>query len=529
MIKIFRIAVLLLIVTACSTIEEEQNPATYKVENGKGVLITATLAPKANITRALTDQGDGNLTASWVVGEHLAIIYKVSGDEYLSDASVVSVDGSGTATISFTIVEGVPYNTNCTIIYPLSAAKDDYSGVKDVSTLLSTQTGALNSGILDVRVGEGKIRGEGQGLVVTTEPAPQFAIFKFTTKNKADDNLINVNSLKIYINEGDVYDVYNINLPAATNEFYVALPPITNQVVTFDAANDATGTLKTFTATKMDITFSAGNFYMTDLKLREYVDLGNGIRWAVTNVGATSPEAIGDYFEWGATEPNYQPGYATESPCQHWIEGKDGYDWFNYKFLPRDASGTVTATGRDNITKYTYKDGLTDGSDGNRRWYDGSTFIGDNGDGVEHRTLASYGYEDDVARVKWGGYWRVPDASELKWLISNSNCSWTWQSNYKNSGINGMLVTSKIQGYTNRSIFFPASGVRGLEYTWDRGRDLDHYNVNGYYWSSYVNGGSPHADRLIFYNDDSEGHIRVNEDPRSWGMNVRPVCEAPTH
>ena len=35
----------------------------------------------------------------------------------------------------------------------------------------------------------------------------------------------------------------------------------------------------------------------------EYVDLGLSVKWATCNVGATKPEALGDYFAWGETSP----------------------------------------------------------------------------------------------------------------------------------------------------------------------------------------------------------------------------------
>ena len=48
----------------------------------------------------------------------------------------------------------------------------------------------------------------------------------------------------------------------------------------------------------------------------EYVDLDlpSGTLWATCNVGAETPEGIGDYFAWGETEP------------------KDVYDWSGYKY-----------------------------------------------------------------------------------------------------------------------------------------------------------------------------------------------------
>lgn len=34
-----------------------------------------------------------------------------------------------------------------------------------------------------------------------------------------------------------------------------------------------------------------------------YVEMGNGMKWATTNVGAIGPDDFGDYFTWGGTEP----------------------------------------------------------------------------------------------------------------------------------------------------------------------------------------------------------------------------------
>lgn len=39
----------------------------------------------------------------------------------------------------------------------------------------------------------------------------------------------------------------------------------------------------------------------------EYVEMGDGLRWATMNIGATAPEVIGDYFCWGMTEPITSP------------------------------------------------------------------------------------------------------------------------------------------------------------------------------------------------------------------------------
>ena len=43
----------------------------------------------------------------------------------------------------------------------------------------------------------------------------------------------------------------------------------------------------------------------------EYVEMGDGLKWATCNIGAASPEAYGDYFAWGETEP--KSSYSSES------------------------------------------------------------------------------------------------------------------------------------------------------------------------------------------------------------------------
>ena len=38
-----------------------------------------------------------------------------------------------------------------------------------------------------------------------------------------------------------------------------------------------------------------------------YVEMGNGMKWATTNVGAVGPDDLGNYFAWGKTEPIVSP------------------------------------------------------------------------------------------------------------------------------------------------------------------------------------------------------------------------------
>ena len=237
---------------------------TKKVKSVKAVkkaadgTITAQLAAKLAYTGGNTT--DGLTTMTWAVGEHIAILYKVSGTKKVADAEITAVDGTtGAATIQFTVEDGTPDNTPCTLVYPYSAAKDDHTGVKDAATLLAAQDGTLSAN-LDVRVGAGTIQTTTPGLTVTTQPAAQFAIFKFTTKNSGGTANIDVTKLTITIGAQD----YVISPASATSELYVALPAVGDQAVRFSATGSDS---KTYTCSKASMTFAAGKYYQSTLKM----------------------------------------------------------------------------------------------------------------------------------------------------------------------------------------------------------------------------------------------------------------------
>jgi hypothetical protein len=246
--KVFGFIALVLLLAACTKEDIDLD----------GITITATLAPKTADTKAVADGGD-QIAVTWAQHEHMAILYEVGGTKYMADAEITAVDGSGAATIEFTVESGTPDDTPCQLVYPLSAAKDDHSGVKDAATLLSAQDGTLNAR-LDVRVGEGKIRVSTPGLDVTTQPAAQFALFKFTVKNSAGSATISVKSLTVTIGSQN----YVITPSSATSELYVALPAVSGQTVSFSATGSDN---KPYACAKGGVSFAAGNYYRSTLKM----------------------------------------------------------------------------------------------------------------------------------------------------------------------------------------------------------------------------------------------------------------------
>lgn len=254
--KVIGMFAVLLALAGCNKAETDFQPE----EKAEGITITATLAAKTAPTKAVADNGDNKITATWAKDEKIAILYEVSEKKLVAQANVDAVDGeSGSATISFTVVAGTPDNTPCTLVYPASAARHDHTGVKDASVLLSAQDGTLNAN-LDVRVGAGTIQTATPGLEVTTQPVPQFALFSFTVNNADGSATVNVKPLTITIKAQN----YVITPASATSTLYAALPAISSQAVSFSALGSDG---RTYEAAYPGISLTAGYFYRSVLKM----------------------------------------------------------------------------------------------------------------------------------------------------------------------------------------------------------------------------------------------------------------------
>jgi hypothetical protein len=184
------------------------------------------------------------------------------------------------------------------------------------------------------------------------------------------------------------------------------------------------------------------------------IDLGlpSGTLWADRNVGADSPEAYGDYFAWGETEP------------------KETYSLITYKW-------------------YFY-------SDENRYFtkYCTDSFLGT----VDNNIVLDL--EDDAAYKNMGKEWRMPTEEELGEL--NRECTWEW---IIKNGINGYKVT----GSNGNSIFLPAAGLR-------RNSDLAVVGITGVYWSSSLyDSDTPCAHDLFFTSNEHNTTFYIRDEGRS--------------
>ena len=206
----------------------------------------------------------------------------------------------------------------------------------------------------------------------------------------------------------------------------------------------------------------------------EYVDLGLSVKWATFNVGATKPEEYGGYYAWGETET------------------KISYSWTDYKFFSSF------------IHLYEYDDFQL-----SKYYPNGYYGTGDNKNVLDP--------QDDDAHVKWGGSWRMPTKAEQDEL--RNSCTWTWYSsgNTEFNGVAGWKVTSNVEGCTDCSIFLPAAGYRSDGGFWSVGS-------YGCYWSSSLPLLDIHPSLAMVLSFDSSNVRASNNNYRSNGLSVRPVC-----
>ena len=263
--KFFLMAALALTFAACSNDDNDfqNSPQPAKAE---GITITATLAPKADAaaTRALSE-GDNKIVVSWAVGEKIAILYEKGGTNYEADAEIKSVDDSGAATIEFSVESGTADGTACKLIYPSTAVNDAKTAEKSYTSMLASQNGELNADF-DVRVGAGTIHTTKPSLDVTTQPAPQYSIFKFAVKDLSGTNL-SVSSFEVSNSQASITTV---SLASAKSEFYVALPTLTAYTYWFSATADGKNYVAKAVVSKAT---EAGKYYQSTVQMATVGDV----------------------------------------------------------------------------------------------------------------------------------------------------------------------------------------------------------------------------------------------------------------
>lgn len=226
---------------------------------------------------------------------------------------------------------------------------------------------------------------------------------------------------------------------------------------------DFYGELKSFTTSSFD----------------EVVDLGLSVKWRAWNLGASSPEELGDYYAWGELDPHYR----SLNPLIWRTDKSTGYSIESY---------SLCNGGYRSYTRY-----CTSSEYG----------------AVDFRTMLGTGPTgDDIASILLGGNWRMPTNKEIDELIENCSIE-----TFHVGEIYGARLSSNKPGFTDKWIFFPDSGFMA---------DLDYYPGSvGIYWSSEVDTEEPA--KAFCLRTDSPNKERKSYF-RDWGCSIRPVlADAP--
>ncbi len=183
-----------------------------------------------------------------------------------------------------------------------------------------------------------------------------------------------------------------------------------------------------------------------DGKHPHIIDMGAAGKWSCCNVGASAPWEYGGYYAWGETKE------------------KDSYHYSNYTHC--DGSNSTMHNIGDDIANTEY----------------------------------------DVAHVKWGGQWQMPNKNQIQLLLDNSTREFCTL-----NGIQGL----KIQATNGGIIFLPASGCR-----WDD--TFQGYGI-GNYWTSqlYEYSFSGTSVNNFVFGNVNNGFI--SQENRRYGMSVRPI------
>ena len=476
----FILALSVLAVSACSVKEINETAKTSERE----LTIEAYRADDDAQTKTYLKESDGSVW--WVPGDAISLFYgsgSEGGSLFSSQATDTAKVTNFTGTINV-ITGGAEVSLEDTFfwgLYPYSeSASCDGTGV--TMTLPAVQTAQAGTFATGAAPSIGRSQGLHMGFYNICGglkfSVTKAGVNKVTLKSRNGESIAGTAKVS-FDSEGlpvseilDGSDVVVLSAHAGeTFEhgkfYYILMFPATMAggfTVTLETASETATYEKTTAITAKRAIFGripdidAGLTYRVKI---EAVDLGLSVKWAPFNLGASAPEGYGDYFAWGETAPKEEYDFGTYSLCDE-----------SYNSLQK---------------------------------YNNNSDYGI----VDDKTVLEP--EDDAAHVNWGGSWRMPTDAEFTELIQNCTCTLTTL-----NGIHGIRMTSNVEGYTDKSIFLPASGSRV-------GTRLLMIDARGTYWSSSLyTERSYKANTFDFYSSPQPGS---NPLDRYTGLPVRPVCE----
>ena len=296
------LAVTMLSFMACSESETSaEGNSLSGTADGKRVPFRASIdiAKKKSSALAKASLSDDEeiVVTSWDEGEQVALVYTGCNDEECEKDTLIfkitDVSEDGVATIEGSVPEDKYKELNLddiTLVFPATAAdKDETSFIK--KDLLKSQLGLLEgegsiSELYDVRKGTGSIikKEDYYTLDGIVDMVNQNAIFKLTTKAKSDSEEdlknIDVESLSIVIGETE----YQVIPEKGGSEFYVALPEVNEELVSFVARSSDN---HQYVFSKK-LSFSAGTYYPCTLKMKDYGEAVALLRVSIENENSES-------------------------------------------------------------------------------------------------------------------------------------------------------------------------------------------------------------------------------------------------
>ena len=453
--KLFSALSALLCLAACNTVEKDveipEKDDTGKVE----VIITASTDTD---TKTVLD--DNYTTVLWKPSDEIKVFSAGEDSKFTSLNTTTSsiAQFRGMISVITGISEGVGYDNNIYGLYPYNDDATLSNGVI-TTTLPSTQTAVADSFDDDLFITIGKSETLSMGFYnVCSGLRFSFSESGYTSLTLTSNNgEALAGTFSVGFDNSGKPAIQSVSSPATSitvnapsggfvaNTWYyvICLPGTYTGGITLSATNGSgTGTYEitsslTFERSRFKQVAGLDTRLVFPEPLPDFIDLGLTVLWGTRNIGASLPEEAGNYYAWGE------------------IDTKESYSWSNY---------TWCFGGPSVITKYCTLNG-----DG---YVDGKHILDP---------------EDDIVSITFGNECWMPTCNEYKELIDF--CSWVWDSEKY-----GYIITSTVEGYTDKSIFLPAAGYRD-------NADILSVGDYGHYWTSECNtSGAAGALDLLFSN-----------------------------
>lgn len=273
-------------------------------------------------------------------------------------------------------------------------------------------------------------------------------------------------------------------------DYYIAVRPcrIENPVISYIYEDSANGKISIKRKKGNGaITFAEGknvkpvSFNSASVAAHEAVQLWeNGPYWATCNIGASTEEDRGHYFQWGSVW-GFTFYMSAKLPEQKWKAHPDMYPNTPLQM----AVGSMLEGFISGFTPEFYEQKVGG-----------------------YSITSDLGLNRDIAHIYWGEGWRIPTRSDFENLVSSSKTTLTYTTL---NNVAGMLVEGK-GAYSGRFIFFPAAGQ--AENT--RITAIDSYV---FYWTrTHKDDDSSHIMKA-----NSVGTVTQGSLHRYFGLPIRPV------